>query len=144
MEFWVHVAARKHPGRAAIETPERTLSYAELSRLAVEGARALQSRGVRGADRVALEIDDRVDFLIALHACLLLGAPAVPIDLRLSESERELRRREAVITIQEPLGPADGVLWRSTAPPNVAFATVMHTSGTTSEPKPVELSYANW
>jgi O-succinylbenzoic acid--CoA ligase len=144
MDVWVHAAARKHPDRPAIEAPERTLSYAELVQAVHEGVLALQSRGVGPHDRVAIELEDRVDFLIAVHACLVVGSAAMPIDLRLSESERQVRRGSAVAVIDEPLGTGQGVSLRSHGVPDDAIATVMHTSGTTSEPKPVELSYANW
>jgi o-succinylbenzoate---CoA ligase len=144
MESWLYDAALKHPERVAIETPERQLSYRELHRLAADGVAVLQARGARPGDRVALELEDRVEFLAALHACLLLGAPAIPIDLRLSESERELRRRGAAIFVREALGSGNGL---PSGLPRLTLrstASVMHTSGTTSEPKPVELSYGNW
>jgi o-succinylbenzoate---CoA ligase len=143
MDSWLQLAAAKQPDRPAIESPERTLSHHALMRLAVTGANALREQGVGEGDRVAFEIEDRVDFLIALHACLLIGAPVVPIDLRLREGEREVRRRGSVTVLDsapagrshEPVEPAGG------ADP---VATVMHTSGTTSEPKPVELTRGNW
>jgi O-succinylbenzoic acid--CoA ligase len=143
MESWLYMAAAKHPDRPAIESPERTLSFDALARLASASAVALRDQGVGAGDRVALEIEDRVEFVIALHACLLLGAPAVPIDLRLSEGERALRRRGSV-TVLASAPAARDQSW--SAPPCEvdAIATVMHTSGTTSEPKPIELSYGNW
>ncbi len=73
-----------------------------------------------------LAIEDRLEFAVALHACLLAGAAAVPVDLRLSEVERAQRVASGLAT------RGDGV------------ATVMHTSGTTSAPKAVELTYGNW
>jgi O-succinylbenzoic acid--CoA ligase len=75
---------------------------------------------------VPLAIADRFEFAVALHACLIAGAAAVPIDLRLSEAEQQARR-------------ASGL---ATKAPDVA--TVMHTSGTTAAPKPVELTLRNW
>ncbi len=144
MDPWLHLAARKHPERPAIEGPDRTLRYAELERLAAAGALALRARGVRGGDWVALELEDRIEFVIALHACLLLGTPAVPIDLRLGEHEREVRRRGASVVLDGPLVPGPGTLRPAAAHTSDGIATVMHTSGTTSEPKPIELSYGNW
>lgn len=144
MKFWLPLAAQKQPERTAAESAERTLSYAELEEAARRGAIALHAQGVNRADRVALEIEDRIDFVVALHACLLLGAPAVPIDLRLSEAERQVRRRGAVTVIRDPLGPGIGVGLRSAEVPEEAVATVMHTSGTTTDPRPVELTYGNW
>lgn len=143
MDFWLDLATRKHPERTAIEAPGQKLSYSELARLAHGTAAALPAQGITAGTRVALEIESRVDFLVALHACLLLGAPAVPIDLRLSEPEREVRRRGVALVLREAPSGAQGA-GRIEAPEADAIATVMHTSGTTAEPKPVELSYGNW
>jgi O-succinylbenzoic acid--CoA ligase len=121
MEFWVHAAAGKHPDRVAIECGERSITYSELVR------RAAAPPAPGPGERVALESVDRFDFSLSLHACLAAGATAVPIDMRLSEGEREVRRAQV----------------RTGTSPE-AVATVMHTSGTTSAPKPVELTYGNW
>jgi O-succinylbenzoic acid--CoA ligase len=121
---WLDLAARKRPERIAIESPDRALTYAELHALAADRARALASDRVGPGDRVPLAIADPVEFVIELHACLRLGAAAVPIDLRLADREQAARMRSAAV--------APGI------------AAVMHTSGTTSEPKPVPLSYDNF
>jgi O-succinylbenzoic acid--CoA ligase len=143
MNSWLPLAANRQPRRPAIETPGRTIAYAELARLATGGAAGLTALGVRRGDRVGIEIVDPIDFLIAAHACLIAGAPALPLDLRLSEAERERRRRTAVTVLRElPAAPDQG--WIIGSPDEAAVATVMHTSGTTAEPKPVELSYGNW
>ena len=144
MGLWLHLAANKHPERLALESPSRSVTYAELAELAADGVRGLHASGVRAGDRVALEIEDRIEFVVALHACLLRGAPAVPIDLRLSEAERELRVAGAALTLTERPLCGVGSLRRTAGPPDNAIATVMYTSGTTAAPKPVELSHENW
>jgi O-succinylbenzoic acid--CoA ligase len=116
---WVHLAASKHPDRVAIEAPERSLTYAELARAATAPADE-----IRSGERVPLAMADPVEFVVMLHRCLLSGAAAVPIDLRLTPEEQAARARPG------------------TVPPGTA--AVMHTSGTTSEPKPVELTYENF
>ncbi|HET9719423.1 MAG TPA: AMP-binding protein [Solirubrobacteraceae bacterium] len=121
MASWLHTARARHPQRIAIETPERSVSYADLAELADVAA-----AGLSAGQRVPLAIADRLGFAVALHGCLLAGAAAVPIDLRLSEAERAARERSGLATHGEDV------------------ATVMHTSGTTSAPKPVELTHANW
>jgi o-succinylbenzoate---CoA ligase len=121
---WITAAAARHPDRIAIEAPERNLTYAELRDAAAEKAGE-----VRGP-RVPLDMPAGVDFVIALHACLLAGAAAVPIDLRLSAAE-QAQRRAAVDASGEPAGEDFPV-------------AVMHTSGTTAAPKPVVLSRANF
>ncbi len=55
------------------------------------------------ARRVAIALPAGEDFVIALHACLLAGAVAVPIDLRLSAAEREQRLAAAEFVIDTPL-----------------------------------------
>jgi O-succinylbenzoic acid--CoA ligase len=140
--YWVHLAASKHPDRVAVEDPERSLTYAELSEEAIAAASALQARGVAGGARVALALAPGADFVVALHGCLLAGAAAVPIDLRLTEDERAARSATADLVVTEPLrGGGPGHPRASGGDPAVA---VMHTSGTTAGPKPVVLTYRNF
>ena len=143
MAFWVHLATARRPDTIAIEGPERSLTYAELSAAAIEAARALHDLGVHGGDRVALALPPGEDFVIALHGCILAGAAAVPVDLRHSEQERARRMAGATAVVSEPLR-ADGRLFPTTAGPATATLAVMHTSGTTSDPKPVALTRANF
>ena len=144
--FWVHMASGKHPDRSAVEYEDLIITYAQLAQAAVVGAAGLRRDGVKSGDRVALEIEDPFEFTLALHGCLLHGAPAVPIDLRLSEEERSLRRRGVKLVLRE--WPSEGPSFSGM--PSTSFglersaATVMHTSGTTSDPKRVELTYGNW
>jgi O-succinylbenzoic acid--CoA ligase len=138
---WVHAAAAKHPDRVAIEGLERRLTYAELRDAALAGAGELE-----GAQRVAIAIPPGEDFVIAFHACLLAGAAAVPIDLRLSLAEQEERLAGADLVIRTPLrlaGQPARLEGRggSSGDPDVA---VMHTSGTTAAPKPVVLTRGNF
>jgi O-succinylbenzoic acid--CoA ligase len=140
MAFWVHAARARHPDRVAIEGPERSLTYAELSDAAIEGARALKGLGARR--RVALALPSPEDFVIALHACLLAGLAAVPIDLRHSEEERARRMAGADVVVAEPLH-GSGPTWPTSFGGDPAVA-VMHTSGTTAAPKPVILTHSNF
>jgi o-succinylbenzoate---CoA ligase len=139
---WVPAAAAKHPDRVAVESPERSLTYAELSAAAIGAAGELQAQGVGVGSRVALALPAGGDFLIAFHGCLVAGAVAVPIDLRLTEAERAQRLAGADVMVSEPL---------SRTPLNMQIATrgdravaVMHTSGTTAAPRPVVLSSGNF
>jgi O-succinylbenzoic acid--CoA ligase len=144
--FWVDGAAGGHPDRVAIEFEDLAITYAQLSQAAIVGARELDDRGASSGDPVALEMDDPLDFALALHACLLHASPTVPIDLRLSEGERSIRRRGAKTVLREwsPKG-GSSLGWASTSfGMDGSVATIMHTSGTTSEPKRVELTYGNW
>jgi len=108
VEPWLERAAALTPDRSAVEAPGGRLTYAELQAAAGEAARYLEGR---------VEIDARpdLDFVVQLHACLLAGARAVPVDHRLGRAERAA------------LGDAAGDL-------------VVHTSGTTGAPNPVGLT----
>src|SRR5436305_5650121 len=138
MDSWLDAPAHRQPDRPALEGPGRSLTYAELRAAAGGVAAGLRSQGVNGGAGIALQLEDRIEFVVALHACLLLGAPAVPVDLRLSEPERAVRRRLARTVLAE-LPPAGDGGWASEEVDEQAVATVMHTSGTTAEPKPVKL-----
>jgi o-succinylbenzoate---CoA ligase len=90
----------------------------------------------------------------ALHACLLLGAVAVPVDLRLAPAERERIAAGAAVCLEEPLltearpprpdGATGADRYASAQHDLAATAVVIHTSGTTSAPKPIELTYGNF
>src|SRR5436309_246939 len=142
MDPWLLSAAGKQSERVAVATPERSLRYSELAKLAAGVAAHLQADGIVAGQRVALEIEDRMEFLVALHGCLLAGAPAVPVDLRLSEAEREVRRIGSVAVLRET--PRSGGAGAAGTVSEDAVATVMHTSGTTSAPRAVALTYSNW
>ena len=81
----------------------------------------------------------------ALHGCLLLGAVAMPVDTRLADAERAARTATAALTLDGPLeGPEASDAPLLAEHDADAVATLMHTSGTTGTPKPVELTYGNW
>jgi o-succinylbenzoate---CoA ligase len=109
MEPWLERAAALRPNRTAVEAPDGSLTYAEL----LQRARNETLDG----DVVPIAHPPGLDFAVTLHACLLTGRAAMPVDLR-------ERRRPAI-----PEHIAEDV------------ALVMHTSGTTGEPQPVALTY---
>jgi O-succinylbenzoic acid--CoA ligase len=150
VEGWLAGAAAARPQRTALQTPSGSLSYAELLAAARVGADELAGSGVRPGQRVAIALPPGLGFAQALHACLLLGAVAVPLDPRASRGELALITKDAALLIEEPLaapppgGPAaSGGCGRSSTHDLDAVAVVIHTSGTTSAPRPVELTYGN-
>ncbi|MFL5823854.1 MAG: AMP-binding protein, partial [Solirubrobacteraceae bacterium] len=145
--FWVHLASHKHPDRAAVEYEDLAITYQQLSQASIVGSCGLDDQDVRSGDPVALEFDDPFDFALALHTCLLHAAPAVPIDLRLSEEERALRWRGVKMVLRDwPPAGTPSLLGMPSVSRGLekAVATIMYTSGTTSKPKRVELTYGNW
>jgi O-succinylbenzoic acid--CoA ligase len=135
-------AAALRPDRPALESPDGVLTYAALHQRARAGAAAL--RHVRPGDRVALLLPAGEAFVVALHAVLLAGAAAMPVDLRLGERERaaQLASASGVLDPQWLAGDSDPLAPASHFTEDTP-ALVVHTSGTTGEPKPVELTWGN-
>ncbi|HEY5046176.1 MAG TPA: AMP-binding protein [Solirubrobacteraceae bacterium] len=171
VEGWLARAAVARPEGVALQTPHGCLSYAELLDCASAGAAELAARGAAPGRRVAIALPPGLAFAQALHACMLLGAVAVPVDLRLLPAERERIAAGAAVCVEEPLdqppsmvsagssvmtGRSVASAGRSAAGSNTAdqyraarhdlaaTAVVIHTSGTTSAPKPIELTYGNF
>ncbi len=148
VEAWLQRAAASAPTAIAVEAPRVACSYAQLHERARAGAGELVARGAGPGERVALALPAGLDFAYALHACLLAGAVAVPVDLRLGERERTAIVDGAAVVVDEPLRAAGGRgsdrSGRGAVHDLDAVAAVIHTSGTTSAPKPVELTYGNF
>jgi o-succinylbenzoate---CoA ligase len=160
VEAWLARAAAARPGSVALDTPAGSATYAQLLASATAAAGDLAARGVGAGQRVAIALPAGLDFAYALHACMLLGAIAVPVDLRLSAPERARIGESAVAVVEQPLQDASAAAHdpsagahdsavqpcRDLAVPRHdldATAVVIHTSGTSSTPKPVELTYGN-
>jgi O-succinylbenzoic acid--CoA ligase len=140
--YWLERAARAKPDRPALLSAGRTWTQAELFAQAAGAAGALAARGVGQGDRVGLALGPGPEFVLALHGCLLLGAVAVPIDLRLGDAERAALADGCAVLVDEPLERRGG--WRPAGGHDLAAtAVLMHTSGTSAAPKPVPLTYGN-
>ena len=81
--------------------------------------------------------------MVAFHACLLLRAPAVPVDARLGARERKELLRGAEVVVSTPLPEDGGAPFSVREPAEDELALVVHTSGTTRAPRPVELTFGN-
>jgi o-succinylbenzoate---CoA ligase len=108
-------------------------------------ARRLAALGVAEGDRIATTLPASLDFVLLLHALPRLGAVLVPLDPR-QPAEESRRRAEACgarLVVAQPLGGDErDVPLRDSVEPD-AVHTLLHTSGTTAAPKPVELTYRN-
>ncbi|MFP5364602.1 MAG: AMP-binding protein [Thermoleophilia bacterium] len=145
VESWLARAARTRPSAIALRAEDGVLRYGELHEAAIVAAQRLSALGVAPGDRVGIALPARRAFVETLHGCLLLGAPAVPVDLRLRAAERRARTEDCAAVICQPLaGLADARAPITGLHDLDATAIVVHTSGTTSGPRPVELTFRNW
>jgi O-succinylbenzoic acid--CoA ligase len=144
VQAWLSRAAERRPDAPAIVADGRALTYAQLAARADGAAGALHARGVRAGDRVAIALAPGLQFAVALHATLRLGAVAVPVDLRLGDAERAQRAATCAVTVDAPLPDARGDAPLGATHDLDAVAAVIHTSGTTGTGRAVELTYGNW
>ena len=123
-------------------------------------ARHLKDLGIRPGDVVALNLTNRVEFVVLLFAAWRLGAAVTPINPSLTEGEvdRQLGDSAARVLVAEndaaahdgvatlPVGDLiQGLGWPDLpAPPDPSgLALLIYTSGTTGTPKGVMLDHAN-
>lgn len=128
MDDWLTAAARARPERVALVADDGSLSFAELDERANRRAQELAGAGVGAGDRVEVTHPPGLAFAELLHALPRLGAVLEP-------------RPPADPPLPAPGQPGTASL-RSSFDPE-AVHTLIRTSGTTGEPKPVELTYGN-
>ena len=153
-------SARRHPRREALRRGGRRVSYAQLDRASAQVARRLAAEGIRPGDRVALMVPNVPEFAAAYYGILRAGAIAVPLDVDLTRHELRAALADcgaalliawrALRTFHEPAWlVAPGSFFDDAEPVAAAeragddTAVVLYTSGTTGEPKGVELTHAN-
>jgi acyl-CoA synthetase (AMP-forming)/AMP-acid ligase II len=136
------------PGREALVTRTRRLSYAALDAEADRAAQALRAMGVRTGDRVAATLPNDADVVVAFHGAMRLGAVWLGINRALAEPERQFQIEDsgATIYLTEDGGGVGLTEWReavAAAEPEpvgvevdpMAPAGIAYTSGTTGRPK---------
>jgi O-succinylbenzoic acid--CoA ligase len=115
------------------------LRAAAVLETAATKARQLAGLGVGPGTRVAVALPPSLEYAALLHAMPLLGSVLVPVNTR--DPQHTV---DADLSIDAPLtGPEADTPGRGEPDPSDTWV-VLHTSGTTAAPKPVELSYENF
>jgi acyl-CoA synthetase (AMP-forming)/AMP-acid ligase II len=156
-------AARYYGGRTALASGAARLTFRELHDRVAGIAAALRGHGFQAGDRLALLLPNEQDYLELVYACAWLGIIAVPINVRLSETEadhviadaspRGLIRHSSLpvptvklswerVLDQEPLEVRSDSHPEAIYDPEAILALV-YTSGTTGHPKGVVVTHAN-
>ncbi|MGC1524245.1 MAG: AMP-binding protein [Steroidobacteraceae bacterium] len=119
---WIDSAARSQPQRLFLKTSAgRELTYAALHTLSGGFASGLMRLGVAPGDRVAVQAEKSVEFVLLYIACLRLGAVFVPINTANTPNEVEYFLRDSQPRLAV-VRPAD----RATLEPAAARAAVHH------------------
>jgi acyl-CoA ligase (AMP-forming) (exosortase A-associated) len=159
--------ARAQPQAPALLDRERTVSYAELSRLIAGAAAKLREAGVGSGDKVALFLDKTFEQVAGLYAVWSLGAVVVPIYEGLKSkqvahivghsasrvlvtSQRRLAGLDAAAYAGVPVVLAEWEAVDSTGIERGAAvdsfsepAIILYTSGSTGLPKGILTSHGN-
>jgi long-chain acyl-CoA synthetase len=156
-------AARYFGGRTALASGPARPTFRELHDHVAGIAAALSGHGFQAGDRLAMLLPNERDYLELIYACAWLGVIAVPINVRLSESEidhliadsnpRGLIRHSSLpvptakpswelVLDQEPLEVLSDCHPKAIYDPEAILALV-YTSGTTGHPKGVVVTHAN-
>ncbi len=123
-------------------TDEGSLCYLDLDRDATRVAVALFALGIEPGDRVGLLLEPGLEFARCLYGVLRMGGVAVPVDPRLGPQDRAARLAGCVLVLEGERLRGEAILNILGLPEGPAV--IVHTSGTTSSPKPVDLTHANW
>lgn len=141
----VSVASSPRGERVAVVEGGRALTYAELDAASAVAARRLAAVGVGLGDRASVAIPAGLDFAVLLHAVSRIGAVFVPLSPRLGAAERSrlAETAGARVVLDAPLEGEEADVDPSGDPAPAVPDTLLFTSGTTGEPKPVLLTGEN-
>jgi non-ribosomal peptide synthetase component F len=153
-----------HPNELAIVSREQRLTYAQLNARANQLAHRLLALGVRTEDRIAVQLDDPLDFTVAVLAVLKAGAAYAPLSSRYPDERKQWIMADAraevllikgevpgtvvnacirVVDIDDPALAREPAANPALSVPADRLAYVMYTSGSTGRPKGVAVTHAN-
>ncbi|WP_445369297.1 amino acid adenylation domain-containing protein [Methylomonas sp. BW4-1] len=144
------------PDALALQEQDRQVSYRQLLQQAQSIAVALQAKGVRPGQPVAVHLDRGIDAACALFGVLLAGACYVPLDLKNPAPRLSFIVADARVCVVVGSDSApdwlDENLWLDIANckegvpapveiPAESLAAILYTSGSTGQPRGVALSH---
>src|SRR5260370_8167472 len=156
--------ARDFPGRGALWSGDRWLTFTELDHRVAGIAGALSKHGFARGDRLAVRLPNGADYLGLVYACVRLGVIVVPLNVRLSVVEIDRILADAsplglirhsslpvptvplawqLVLDQEQLDLGDDGSWSAPINDPDAVLGLIYTSGTTGHPKGVVVTHAN-
>ena len=95
IDFYVRI----QPEAYALSEGDQSLSYGDLNAIAERLASALQQRGVKDGDRVAIMTLNRIEQVTLIYATMKIGATYVPINFRLAPPEVRYVLEDAGVSV---------------------------------------------
>ncbi len=164
MKSWLRIHAESNPGAVALIAGNRHLTYGQLYDKALRLAGSLSKKGIKPGMHVALAGNNSDQYVLLLHALILLGAVVVPVNIRLTAEDIENQISFAdcehilidddmqftILTQNISQHKFSEITPDSSDTSGISFERLqsdtlllMFTSGTSGSPKCVELTYAN-
>ena len=162
---WLQQQAEKNPNSIAIVSEKLALTYSELQSKTLNLRNGLLSNGIKEGDHVGLLFTNSVEFIITINALWFIGAIPIPLNSRLNRCElekqiefaevRSLIVEESMIKNYSTLNFCKLLRYseileysNSGFEPSYKIdpsqtALILFTSGSTSVPKGVKLSFSN-
>ncbi|MGH2957025.1 MAG: o-succinylbenzoate--CoA ligase [Solirubrobacterales bacterium] len=148
LDNWLAQRAQSCPERTALVSGRTSVTYRELEAEATWVARRLAAYGVRRGGLAALTMHPRREEVVLLHALMKLGATALPLDPRLTETERS-----EILAAERPaidLNDAAELTQTEADLPLLGEHDMddlqcrILTSGSAGTPRPIGLTYGNF
>ncbi len=161
---WLAIQAEKNPHKQAIISDERKLTFRELLSEAGRIASLLQKHGITAGSHAAVASPNSVSSVLLIHALMLLKAVIVPVHIRQTKEEmmRQLMFADCThIIVSDDVAFSDApeklkiiklteLVHNEADYPDIQCGPrlsdsvlLMFTSGTSGNPKCVELTYGN-
>ncbi len=151
---------RKVPNKIALQNGKRSLTYEELLNEIIDARKALSEQyGIGKHSKVILAADKQLEFVAVYFACHLLEAVAVPIAPDTNAQRYSLIKEKVCPSLvvgfsnetELPKASFTDFIFeeKNRSDNNIAFpsldsvADIIFTTGTTGEPKGVQLSHRN-